>query len=368
MILLSLGNLGDLLIQAAFLRRLNRAGVSVAVPSSYASIAAELFPEAAVIPLTDRWSDGRWLMSARLDRTATVTYLLGELGARYPGRPIKSLSLTDELIHERALNIYAAYWRLLQQDPVLADAVAPTAYPSAPSYWVPFDHLPRWSGTAGPRTVYLCPWGGFGLKTIPADDVQRLYDASRRLGCSVRLLVSPRDDANQYRYFRAEEIVRLSADRIVHDAATHLSRATLVVAVDTAWYHLAAMIGAPVMGVPGPRSLGHFEFPGAKRARSPSERRLCADCFSVDRCVVTNDTRCDARPDAPTLVAALEANLSGSSFVPPQRPPARAVPPAPFQRAAWRLAFHGISAMRTVASQPALRGPSRRLLRLFVPR
>jgi hypothetical protein len=347
MILVSLGNLGDLLIQAAFLRRLDREDVSVAVPASYGSIASELFSHASVIPLPDRLSDGRVLAAAQIDRAVAIARIVEELGRQHPGRIVKSIALTDDLILQRALNIYEAYWRLLGRDPDLASMLSPGGFPAGTDTWVPFDHLTRWTPLGNSRLVYFCPWGGIGVKNIPADVLLTLRDAAARLGCETRLLVSAKDDASAHPMFPPAQVVRLSETRLVHEAVSHLSQAALVVAVDTAWYHLAAMIGAPVLGISGPRSLVHFEFPGRTRARSLREQRLCADCFSTDRCVVTGASTCDAQPDGHQLIAAMEAHLTGAT--PPEI--ARATTPigtpASVRRRAWRLAFHGIDLART---------------------
>ena len=80
MILVSLGNLGDLLIQAAYLRRFDRAGCSIAVPESYAHIASELFAQATFIPMPDQWSDGRMLAEAQ--RQGIVEIRINDPGGR----------------------------------------------------------------------------------------------------------------------------------------------------------------------------------------------------------------------------------------------------------------------------------------------
>ena len=97
---------------------------------------------------------------------------------------------------------------------------------------------------------------------------------------------------------------------MIRDAVAQFSSAALVVAVDTAWYHLAAMIGAPVLGIPGPRSLKHFEFPARKEAGTVVlEQRDCVDCFSVDRCALNNRPVCEAKPGVEKICDALLSNV-----------------------------------------------------------
>ena len=342
MILVSLGNLGDLLIQAAFLRRFDRPGVSIAVPESYRAIAAELFPQASVIPLANRW-DGRELIAARMERAVAVELILKELRGQHPGVEGLSIALTDDLILQRSLNIYEAYWTLFGRDPRLAGMLVPETYPTVAGEWIPFEHLPRWTGGTSPRTVWFCPWGGIGVKNVDEADLAALQQAATRMGCEARLLASPRDDVSAYRFFDGASVVRLSNERLMADAVSHLSRSALVVAVDTAWYHLAAMIGAPVLGIPGPRSLRHFEFPGRKHALSVPEQRLCADCFSTDACVVNGSRGCEAKPDRQQLAGALEANLSGRPLTSTRRASIPFRQAAGLKRTGWRVAFRALN-------------------------
>ena len=337
MILVSLGNLGDLLIQAAFLRRFDRSDVRVAVPTAYASIASELFPHAAVITLSDQLSDGRLLAEAQIDRATAVARILESLSAAYPGVPVRSIALTDDVIHQRALNIYEAYWQVLGRNPDIRARLSPTTFPRKVDDWRPFEHLAQWKQEAATKTVYVCPWGGIGVKNVDASTLDSLADFAVSLGYEVRLLVSPRDAADKY--WSPIQIVRLSETGIIADAVGQLTSAALVVAVDTAWYHLAALIGAPVLGIGGPRSLSHFEFPGRKRSTSVDARRLCADCFSSDRCVVTWNLHCEARPDATQIVAAMQANLAGAPVPIVRSAPQAAAPKSRLQRALWRARF-----------------------------
>jgi len=366
MVLLSVGNLGDLLIQAAFLQELNKPDVLVAVPRSYASVAKELFPNTeGIVALADRYSDGRWLATGRVDRTSALRFLLKELGYRYPGRAVLSLALTDDLIvNDRSLNIYEAYWLCFQRDRNLAHWVSPEIFPQPSHKWLPFKHLARWNPADHRKIIYICPWGGISLKNLPSADVRLLYEAGLGMGFQMRLLASTRDHAEAYPFFASEEVVRLVTNNLIRDASEAFSKAALVVAVDTAWYHLAALTGVPVMGIPGPRTLSHFEFPGNKKARSGRERLPCADCFSVDRCVVTNDIRCEARPDVETLVATMRANLTsekpseGVSHFPVNfRPPAR------IKRTLFRGIFRAMDTLRESLVFPLLKGRRRRILK-----
>ena len=310
MILVSIGNLGDLLIQAAFLRKLDRSGVSVAVPESYRSVASELFPRATIIGLDDRWSDGRILAAAQIDRATAVASIIDHLRQAHPGEAVTSIALTDDLILQRSLNIYDAYWQLLNRNRQLAQLIAPDGYPSADRDWLPLEHLPRWNAGAAAKTVFFCPWGGIGVKNIAAEDLERLRHAVVRAGFNARLLASTRDDVRDYPSFFTEEVVTLSSRSMIHDAVTTFAAGSLIVAVDTAWYHLAAIIGAPVLGIPGPRSLGHFEFPGRKQARTILHARLdCVDCFSIDRCALNSKTTCDAKPTVEAVRGAMFETL-----------------------------------------------------------
>ena len=312
MILLSIGNLGDLLIQAALLRAFDRPGIAIAVPESYAGVAAELFPSAEVIRLADEASDGRWLMRRRIDRATGVAWLKADLETRYPGRDVISIALTDDLIQIRDLNIYEAYARALTRDARLSSSLG--QLPASNTDWRPFPHLMGWREDPAARTICICPWGGIGVKQVDAAVLRRLTQECTRHGFDVRVIASPRDDVSAYPFLTHEQIRELSAVRLVQDAAELLASSRLVIAVDTAWYHLAAMVGAPVLAIPGPRSLAHFQFPGRVRGVTIREQRLCVDCYSVDRCVVTDSRRCDAQPDAAQLVSAVAANLTGSKL------------------------------------------------------
>lgn len=358
MILLSLGNLGDLLIQAAFLRRFDRADVSIAVPASYAAIAAELFPIAPVIPLPDRTADGRLAIRSGTDRAAVVASLVAGLQAQHPSRTIVSIALTDDLIRDRALNIYEAYWRLLTREPAIAPYLPTEGFPRSAESWTPFPHLPRWRKPDA-KTVWFCPWGGIALKQIPTPDLRLLFDVCRRLDFDARLLASPRDDASAYPFVEPAKVRGLDGDRMIRTAAEQFTSASLVVAVDTAWYHLAALLGAPVLGIPGPRSLRHFEFPGFRHAESASAERPCVDCYSVDRCVVTDEPCCEARPDATVLAATLETVLTGQPASPPRRHPATFIHRPVLVRRLGRLTFRAIDTSRRLLIEPALRLRSR---------
>jgi hypothetical protein len=347
-ILLSIGNLGDLLIQAALLRAFDRAGVAVAVPESYAGVTAELFPSAEIIALADQSSDGRWLMRRRIDRATGIGLLKADLESRFPGREVISIALTDDLIQMRGLNIYEAYDRALRRQPPLAATLG--ALPSPNDEWRPLGHLAAWGEGAAAGAICICPWGGLGVKQVDARSLGQLMHECAAHGLDVRVMASPRDDVSVYPFLAAQNILKLPASRLVRDAADALAASRLVIAVDTAWYHLAAMVGAPVLALPGPRSLAHFRYPGRTRGVSIPEQRLCVDCYSADRCVVTGSPRCDAQPDAMQLVSALRANLNGSAPL-HQATPAPFAQPSPMRRRLFRAAFHVIDVFRPLKAR-----------------
>lgn len=332
MITLSLGSLGDMIIQSALLRKIDHRENTLAVPETFAAVARELFPKISVLELDRRSSDARILATKSIDHDQIARYLTTEFATRYPDEPLVPLSLTVEAIHKRHENIYKVYFDLFKKNPLLACYLETDRFETLHDKpWRPLDFLPQWSGEKTSGIVYLCPVGGIGVKSLGSDKTEAIIAFLRKQGIESRIIATKRDPEALLRGRHEHVVTLLPEEECLTQAASLFSRARSVIAVDTAWYHLAALQGVPTLAIPGPRSLGHFETPGLKFFQSPKTRLACIDCFSSDACSVTAQSHCQAQPTIEEIIRHIAIALSLP--LPESKP---LIGRAAFGRATWK--------------------------------
>jgi hypothetical protein len=269
----------------------------------------------------------------------------------------------------RDSSLYDVYRELYLAHPLLREHVYPKSWDRA-GEWAPFG--PRWDHAKAERRLLIWPIGGIAVKNLSPELVKAMAAQAQAAGFETTVAITELDDSKPYEAALPGQVARIGLGQALEDAADLIRGSLVTVSVDTAWYHWAALLGAPTLGIPGPRSPEHFILPLPSGLPLLEMHLACVNCYSGPECVVSGKTTCQAKPLDQEILVALGAYLrhamTGNAAVTRSgdkgaHPGVRVQTPAWLKSAASRAYLSALDEVRGKVLVPALASPIRPWLR-----
>lgn len=208
-------------------------------------------------------------------------------------------------------------------------------------------------GESRSRTVFLLKSHVRTVQALSEESAGEIESAIRQLGLELQVL----PDLSS---LGSEDPARLTK------LAKEIASAKAVISVDPAAVQLAALLGTPALGIPGPVPESRFKSP-LSDANFVDPIRACTGCPSTSRCVATQLSTCLARPEPKTLsrtVAEFLAHGSEAVWQPAfVSAPLALAPARAAQQKIDRVVFRIVDQIRGRGIVPLLNSPFHRLLK-----
>lgn len=287
MIVIALGNFGDLIIQSTLLGKINSPEHKVVVTPNLLHLTRKLLPNIGeIIELNERYN-----LRAIGDRDYFITQVKSDLRGRYPNESIISFTLKGDQVLNRKDNIYQSYIDLIKNDSLLS------------TLYTPLQDCSTFRSSPNSADVLIFPIGGIQMKMIPPQKLNQLVMRLKALKMNPKVVGTEYDNLAAYETIEVEK-VKLKSDDLINHFIQLATKSKLILSVDTAFYHLGAVSQFLTLAIPGPRSPEHFCFPPyLTKKLYIDEAMLCVDCYSADFCVATQKPGCSAQPPTEDIIA-----------------------------------------------------------------
>jgi hypothetical protein len=334
MILVSFGRPWDVVIQAAYLQKLNCEGTILAVTPESAPYAREIFGNAKIveIPYYEPKPGGEKFEGWELRRLLrSIQPGAGRMAPVF----LQSRGNTEAW---RSTHLYRAHFYELRRHGVLRGLLPWSEYsPSALRDWRPFGEIR--SNPSGALALFAD--GPLGATTIQADRIREWAHAAQKAGLGARIVIPPPlrlETGARPRFEDLADAVPLDPAQPVTALRKALAGLSCAVSAHSALYHLAVLHGFPTLAIDGPDSTAFYTHPDSSYIAPPISL-ACAGCGATHACYPTRQPVCLAIPSSRAVLEALSPRLGVVLPLPPlpaERPLQTGVPhfdPTGFRRA-----------------------------------